>query len=496
MGDESDKKVARLIVEVSDDHLEAFLRVRDPDDPIPLTADEVLSALGEARIAVTDEVRGKVDAFLQHLQSSEDRTASFQVAQGKAPVEGTAGDFIISETLGHEHKDPDGEDPIDYYSFNTIITVEPDTVIGRLVPVVLSRPGRDVFGKSLEPRSQPKDIDLDPTVKRSSEDPQLLVSCVPGRISFEKRCVGIKEVVEVPGDVDFECGNIDAFIDVAIKGTILDNFQVKSKKSITVGNTIQAAEVEAGGDILVHGGVVGRGKGKIRAKGQILAKFAEEASLRAEGPILVTKELMNCRIHTKGRCVVARGAIIGGETYAREGVEAGALGSEAGVPTSIIVGVHPDVLARADALEQECKAKLKAIEKIRQTVQPLLANLKRLNSEQKERATELLFKADAMAAEIAEADARRDRLIEEARAPEPPAVLVSKTIHAGTCIRIGRRHVLFQYPLKGPVKIEKRKVKNVTEFVAVSQASGSVTPLKSAEVVGDVARAERTVGAM
>lgn len=493
MGDDNDRKAVRLIVEVSDDHLEALVRVRDPDDPVPLTADEVLSALGEAKIAVTDEVRGKVDAFLQHVQSSDEQAAPFLIAKGRAAEEGKPGDFTISETLGQKHDDPDEEDPVDYYSFNTIITVEQGTVIGRLVPATLSRPGRDVFGKSLDPGTQPKDIEVDATVRRSNGDPQVLIASVPGRVCFEKRCVGIKEVIEIPGDVDFECGNIDASIDVAIKGTVLDNFQVKSKKSIKVGGTIQAADVEAGIDVLVHGGIVGRGKGKVRAEGQILAKFAEEANLRAQGPILVTKELMNCQIHTLGRCVVARGAIIGGETYAREGVEAGAIGSEAGVPTSIIVGVHPDVLAQADALEQQSKAKLKAIEKIRQTVQPLLANLKRLNPDQKERATELLFKADAMAAEIAEAEARRDRMIEEARAPEPPAVLVTKVIHAGTRIRIGRRHVIFQYPLKGPLKIEKRKVKNVTEFVAVSQASGSVTPLKSAEVVNTGAGVEPTV---
>jgi hypothetical protein len=114
-----------------------------------------------------------------------------------------------------------------------------------------------------------------------------------------------------------------------------------------------------------------------------------------------------------------------------------------------------------------------------------MANLKRLTPDQKEQATELLFSADSMAADVAEAEAERDRMIEAADATNSPAVVVLRTIYPGGRIRIGRRHVVFQNELKGPIKIEERKIKGATEFVSVSQASGSVTVLKSAEVVDD-----------
>jgi hypothetical protein len=111
-----------------------------------------------------------------------------------------------------------------------------------------------------------------------------------------------------------------------------------------------------------------------------------------------------------------------------------------------------------------------------------MSNLKRLTPVQKERATELLFTADNMDAEMSEAETQRSQMIQAARASKPPAVLVSKIIYPGTTVRMGHRHIVFQTELKGPVRIEKRKMEGVTEFVAVSQASGSVTVLKSAGV--------------
>jgi uncharacterized protein len=282
----------------------------------------------------------------------------------------------------------------------------------------------------------------------------------------------------------FECGNINAATDVNVKGTILDLFKVQSRKSIKVGGAIQAAEVEAGGDVIVRGGILGRKKGFVKAGGQIIAKFAEEADLTAAGDVRITRECMNSRIRAEGKFLVTRGAVIGGEVYGREGVEVGAIGSEAFVQTSVTVGIHPDVLDAADAITEQCKTKLKAIERVRASVQPLMANLKRLTAEQKERATELLFNADAMLAEIAEAEVRRDAMVAQARAQGVPSVLVTKVIRAGSRIRIGRRHVVFDFDVKGPVKIEKRRIENVTEFVSVNQLTGSVTALRSAYVPG------------
>jgi hypothetical protein len=482
MENQPDSNYPGVAVDLSDDGLSAWIRRSKEGAGWDLSKEEVLAALKEAEIAVDEQVCQKVEAFLPWSEKESDSSERFLIAEGRLPVEGRDADFIIEPSLKGRPTEPDDEDHIDYYAFNTVVAVEAGTRIGRIQPAEPAIGGVDVRGRPISPKRRPREVILDGTVRRAEDDAQCVVAQVAGKVTYKEHTVSITEYVTINGDVDFQCGNIRAATDVSIKGTILDLFKVSSTKSIKVGGAIQAAYVQAGGDVLVRGGILGRNQGSVKAQGQIVAKFADEADLRAGGDVRITREVMNSRIHAEGKLFVSHGAVIGGQVYAREGVEVGAIGSEAGVPTCVTVGIHPGVLDRADAIDEEIKAMLKAIERIRGAVQPLMADLKRLTPEQKERATELLSAADAMVAEIDHAEARRDQMIQEARAKEAPGVVVAKILHAGSRIRIGRRHVVFDDDLKGPVKIEKRKVEGVTEFVAVSRLTGSVTPLKSAYV--------------
>lgn len=482
MGNELDNKLQRLTVDVSDDHLQAWIRFCDPNDAGPLAREEILAVLEEADIVITNAVREKIGAFATSIQSSEGRSERYLIAAGCAAVEGVDAVFICEEPPERNDIDPEDDAPTDYHAYNTIVTVEEDTQIGKITPAILGKSGKDVYGKTLEPAHHAVEVQLHPTVRRAAEDPCVVIATVPGRVVFKDSTVSIDDVIVINGDVDFECGNIDASADVSIDGTILDKFEVKSAKSVCVRDTIQAARVEAGGDVLVRGGVIGHHTGSVRAGGRIVAKFAQDADLTAESDIEITKEVMHSQVHCRGKLSVTRGAIIGGEVYAREGVEVVAIGSEAFIPTSIIVGVHPSILIAADKTHEEARAKQKTLERIREGVKPLLACMKRLTAEQKEQATELLYKADCMAAEISEADEGCEEMMKEARSANPPIVLVTRTIYPGTKIRIGHRHVVFRKELKGSVRIEKRKINTVTEFVAVSQASGSVTVLNSSNV--------------
>jgi len=62
------------------------------------------------------------------------------------------------------------------------------------------------------------------------------------------------------------------------------------------------------------------------------------------------------------------------------------------------------------------------------------------------------------------------------------AVVISKQVVSGVRVGIGGRETVLTKPLAGPVRIEERKVKNVTEFVAVNPLTGSVTVLRSTQV--------------
>ena len=68
----------------------------------------------------------------------------------------------------------------------------------------------------------------------------------------------LSQMADIPGDVDFSVGNISFGGDVNIHKSVLDLFRVTSQTNITIGGTIEAAEVHAGQNLIVRGGIVGK----------------------------------------------------------------------------------------------------------------------------------------------------------------------------------------------------------------------------------------------
>ena len=81
---------------------------------------------------------------------------------------------------------------------------------------------------------------------------------------------------------------------------------------------------------------------------------------------------------------------------------------------------------------------------------------------------------------------RRQQLLEAAGGTGNPRLIVSNSILSGLTISLGTRVILFREELKGPVSIEQRKLRNVTELVAVSSLTGSVQILNSQKMPLDV----------
>ena len=480
----SSQVTGRVVVEVSEDRLTAAVRLGNLQGSA-LTADEVLAALKAERVELTEAVQAEVASLVTRAAESPADPALAEpivVAHGVAPVEGADEQFVWDESFEEQARSWQGDASVNYYSCSSIVTVEAGKVIGRLEPLVPATTGRDVHGAALMPKHEPKPIQLHETVSRSADDPRTIQAVVAGRVVCKGVKLRIEEQLTVPGDVDFSCGNIDSCTPVNIFGTINDRFEVCSSASIVVGKAIEGAHVRAGGDIVVRAGIVGRNIGSVRAEGMVVAKFANEADIRATGDIKIGKELINSRTHTEASIVAEHAAIIGGCAYARQGMTVGTLGSDAQVPTRLAVGVHPAVLLEAQRIEDGLKPTRDAIEKIRSAVQPLMANMRRLTPAQREQATELLFKAEEAEANVTEKEERRRVLLGANVDALQVKIEVLKAVYPGTVISIGERAAMFEKVLKGPVTLQLRKVKNYTEFVAVNQLTGSVSTLKSVQL--------------
>lgn len=469
-----------VAVVISDDRMQAWLRVIDAGAARAGDSDKIIEALHASQVVITDEVKGRLDEFVAAASGEADLAEPFLVAEGREPVEGTDGTFEWHESFQKTQQDWQGEDPVNYYSLNSIQTVDEGQPIGTLMPPKAGVPGADVTGEEVNPKRTPVAVHTDPSVRQ--EVGGAVFANVPGKVEYRDGRLRVNEVFTVGHDVDFETGNIDSTVDVQITGTIHDRFEVTSHKSITVGGAVEAASVEAKGDVVIRGGLLQRGKGSIRCGGELVARFCDEADIHATGDVKITREVMNSHVHCESKLLAEHGAVIGGSIYARAGVEAHSLGSDACVATQITVGVHPDVIREADQLREGLGKKQETAERIRSKIKPLMAELKRLSPQQRERVTELSFEADTLELDIAEREERRKEMLAAAGPKGKPYVLVTDTINTGVTIRIGRRAISFRQTMKGPTKIEERKIRNATEFVSVNQLTGSVKVLPSMTV--------------
>ena len=114
------------------------------------------------------------------------------------------------------------------------------------------------------------------------------------------------------------------------------------------------ARVQAGGDVVAAGGILGE-KTRIIARGGVEAKFIQHSVVLAQGDINIGAYIYNGRVRSGGHIKVngsAESSILGGEVISARGIEAGIIGSESSDRT--LVGIRGAPGAEAQ-LEQAAK---------------------------------------------------------------------------------------------------------------------------------------------
>jgi hypothetical protein len=486
----------RVVVEVAEDHMQAWLRADGEELP---TAEEAVTALDGAGVPVDDALRARVAEFIAGLQEARAKAAAEEAdspsSRKKRPADPAAGRFLIAEgrqmTPGrdaefrwHEsfesrRQDWQGDAAVNYYEFHSIITVEPGVPIGRITPAQQGRDGVDVCGKVI-PRPAAADVRLDESVRPDPADPNLIVANVPGKVVYENRLLRISQPVVVEGDVDFNSGNVRANVDVDVSETVREGFVVLSKKSVVVGGAIEAAEVKAGEDVVVRGGILGHGRGRVRAGRDIVARFIDEGNLRAGGDIKIAKSVVLSKLHCEGKLLALHAAVVTSQAYARAGAEIGELGNDAHTPVTIAVGAHPDVLVELETAARLLTVKRRRLERIQDEIgtKPVRS---RLPPHQLQRAIE----AARLETEIADIERLKEATLHAARAAAPAEVAIGRIIYPRAVVRFERREVFFDKSLKGPLHIHEARGKEGTELIAVQGASRTTIVLPSREAVLD-----------
>ncbi len=140
---------------------------------------------------------------------------------------------------------------------------------------------------------------------------------------------------EVLEDVSLGSGPIYHNGNVRIHGSVRKGMRVRATGGIHVIGDVETAFLDAGGDIVIVGGLLGTACSR---GGSVSCKFAQGARLDApQGDVTVQESAMHSHLRA-GRSVFVGDILLGGSCYAECLVETRIAGSESGIPTTLIAG--------------------------------------------------------------------------------------------------------------------------------------------------------------
>ncbi|HNY13429.1 MAG TPA: FapA family protein, partial [Candidatus Wallbacteria bacterium] len=387
------------------------------------------------------------------------------VASGMKPVSGEDG-YIKWYFETHAQKveifiDESGN--VDYHKVLKINTVNAGELIGEKI---LSKPGMNGYNVFKEPipAKQPREINFIPGKNTEiTEDGNHIKATVNGQLIIKNNNASVMPVYEVKGDVDFNVGNIDFNGSVLIQGTILDGFSVKAEGNVEVRKTVNSAVIEARGNVILHGGFIGKEHGLIKAGGKIGAKFLQGGNIISDDEIIIENAIMHSNV-VSGKQIIVKGkkaSIIGGRIFASEYVEALSIGTPAGTKTVIEVGV--DILKEQEIvrLDQDVNQTNEYIKKISTSI-VTLTQIKaktpgRFSEAQEEILKRTLSTKDSLQVKLQELEEQKKQLLNEIMTSQKGKVVATNSFYPGVTVIIRK---YFKYEVKDAIKCSALGIEN------------------------------------
>lgn len=411
-----------------------------------LSAYEVIQDLGHKNVkfGIQEDV---INEFFKNPQYCTD----IVVAKGKEVVQGEHARIEYYFDTDLSTKPALAEDgSVDFFNLKTFTQCQQGDILARLFPAVPGTPGMTVFGEPVKPFDVKKAVLKYGHNISCSEDGSVITSEINGTVSLVDGKVFVSNVMEVD-NVNPATGNIECEGSVVVLGNVCENFSVKAKGTVEVKGVVEGAYIESGENIIIARGMKGMGKGKLKAQGNIIAKFIENSDAEAAGYIS-TDSILHSTVRAGTEITVSgkRGFITGGKVTATNLISVKTLGSDMGADTIVEVGVDPTVKTRIAQLQKLIQDDKKSIEQNEPTIASFLAKMKggaNLSMDQKMYMQSLLTdqkaKKEEYEAAIQELESYEDLL----DASNAARVEVTGDVFAGTKICISDVSMVVKTPM-------------------------------------------------
>ena len=362
--------VRSTYVRITDDKSRAFLYLAPKEDGEKYSVDELLRLLVENGV-VFGVNRSSVIAMCK----KEVYDREIQVAQMLEPIEGKDGyyEYTFNENAGAKKPVIREDGSVDYQSMRAVNSVEEGSLLAIYHHAVPGRDGKNVCGQDLTVPAVREQLSIvGKGVYQAADDPDRIYAEKGGKIEISSGKLNIVNILEISDDVDQLTGTVEFYGDIHIMGNVEAGTVIRAGKSLTIDGTVEAADLYAGGDIILKRGIQGNQKAHIQSRGNLFADFIEHSFVKVEGAI-EANYILSSYISAEGNIKLSgkKASLIGGNVYAKMGISCNSLGNAKGIKTRACAGISQEMFDDAEKFQKELKNIRSEIQKIRTAVSSL-----------------------------------------------------------------------------------------------------------------------------
>lgn len=437
----------------SDDYLTLLLTCTLPPRNIDIIVGRIRNELGDLGITSEERIAEALARFEKAVPRGPhlENVVLLEGMPPAPPIDETirwsgnflAKGFVIDPETGRA----------DYRRKVADVSVVNGQVLAEIVPGQPGKNGHDVFGRVVPPRAprpvvihEGKNVRFDP-MRRN------FTALVSGRIRFVSKVLSVDDVLHVDGSAGLRTGNINHPGALIVSRDIQSDTEVIATGDIDVGENIEDAIVESGGNLTVQGGISCKVKGTIKVAGNLHARFMRNVVIECGGDIYVDREINQCHIRTRGAVIAKHGRIVGGSIIALKGVETGDLGSDACIPTELTVGkdyTMETLIAEKKAAVESAKV---VVLKLREAVAPLRSKRDSLSPPMRQKLAMMQDELQKREATFAGLEKDLDRLFRSIQAAATNQIFVHGKIFPDNTIQVGAQLKKIKERVNGPLRV-------------------------------------------
>lgn len=347
---------ASISITIDADEMGATAEITAAQGGQHLTAKAILTAAQESGVKKGFSKEDLVKLAQLASKAEPASQVTLQIASGKLAVNGKDAEIqpLVESAQSRILRPKKREDgSVDMRDLGDIVCVKIGDPLAKKVPPTSGKQGYTVTATPILPEPG-NDIDLisGEGTAISPKNQNILVSQKVGLPKIIPNGMEVDEIYKIK-DVNVASGNINFTGSVIIEGDVNEGMKVIASGDVTIGGFVESALIEAGGDVTISGGIIGRKhdieKTKItdvnmsvtvNAKGNLYAKYCQYAQLNCGKDIRIENQLLHSQITVNGCLKVgsedkSNGTLIGGFIKPGSYVSVGILGATAGSNTVI-----------------------------------------------------------------------------------------------------------------------------------------------------------------